>query len=212
MSGIGGSVIIIAISMKRSVEFGDVTAVILAGGKNSRMGGVDKSMLPVENIPMIQHITTQLESYFGEIIIGGRAERYSFLGHRVIPDISEGMGPLMGIYSCLLASSSDLNFITACDIPDIRIAFVREMLRLSVGSDIVVPVSAGNHYEPLHGIYRKSVIPVAGDLLKEKRLRISELFTEMKTVLIPFDGSGWYYNINTPADYSNYGENPEGPV
>jgi molybdopterin-guanine dinucleotide biosynthesis protein A len=194
--------------MKRSGEFGNVTAVILAGGKNSRMGGIDKSMLPVKNIPMIQHISNQLESYFDEIIIGGRSERYDFLGHRVIPDISEGMGPLMGIYSCLLASASDLNFITACDIPDIRIGFVREMLRLSAESDIVVPLSTGNNYEPLHGIYRKTVIPVAAELLKEKRLRISELFAKMKTILVPFDGSGWYYNINTPADYSDYGKNP----
>ncbi len=172
------------------------------------MGGIDKSMLPVKNIPMIQHISNQLESYFDEIIIGGRSERYDFLGHRVIPDISEGMGPLMGIYSCLLASASDLNFITACDIPDIRIGFVREMLRLSAESDIVVPLSTGNNYEPLHGIYRKTVIPVAAELLKEKRLRISELFAKMKTILVPFDGSGWYYNINTPADYSDYGKNP----
>ncbi|NLA48403.1 MAG: molybdenum cofactor guanylyltransferase [Bacteroidales bacterium] len=196
--------------MKKLPEFGNVTAVILAGGENSRMGGVDKGMLPVKNLPMIQYIAKQLESYFGEIIIGGKAGSYSFLGYRIIPDVSEKMGPLMGIYSCLLASASDLNFITACDIPDIRIGLVREMIRLSTESDIVVPVSADNNYEPLHGIYRKSVIPVAAELLKEKRLRLSDLFVKMKTIYVPFDGRGWYYNINTPADYSNYGKNPEG--
>lgn len=210
LSGTCGSVIVNAITMKKSPEFGNVTAVILAGGKNSRMGGLDKGMLPVKNIPMIQHITKQLDSYFGEIIIGGRAESYGFLGYRVIPDISEGMGPLMGIYSCLLASSSDLNFITACDIPDTRIGLVRKMLALSAESDIVVPIGEDNNYEPLYGIYRKSVITVAGELLKENRLRISDLFSGVKTKYVPFDGRGWYYNINTPEDYDNYGKNHSG--
>jgi molybdopterin-guanine dinucleotide biosynthesis protein A len=195
-----------------SPEFRNITAIILAGGKNSRMGGIDKGMLPVKNVPMIAHIAKQLEPFFGEVIIGGRTDIYGFLGYRVIPDISEGMGPLMGIYSCLLASDTDLNFITACDIPDIRIGLVREMLRLSAESDIVIPMGAGNKYEPLHGVYRKSVIPAAAGLLEDKRLRTSDLFEQVKTMFIPFDGREWYHNINTPEDYSSYAKKADDPA
>jgi len=43
----------------KNVRFGNVTAVILAGGKNTRMGGLDKSMLPLRGVPMIRHIVNQ---------------------------------------------------------------------------------------------------------------------------------------------------------
>lgn len=186
------------------VRFENVTAIVLAGGRSTRMGGLDKSMLPVRGVPMIQHIVSQLESHFSEIIIGGEEDKYGFLGHRVITDAKKGLGPLMGIYSCLTGSGNDLNFITACDIPDIRIDFVRNMLELSEGADIVVPVNGIDDYESLHAIYRKSVIPVAGKLLKEERVKISGMFGMVKTRFVPFEGRGWYRNLNTSDDYDYY--------
>ncbi len=193
-------------------KFINVTAIVLAGGKNTRMGGVDKSLLPVKGIPMIRHIADQLHSHFSEILIGGDVAKYNFLGYRVIPDVSKGMGPLMGIYSCLLASGSDLNFITACDIPDINISLVSKMLELAADADIVMPVHGEDSFEPLHAIYRKTVIPVARELLDEGRLRIAGLFGVLKTKFIPFDGREWYYNLNYPADYNDYNEDKKDPV
>ncbi len=187
------------------VRFANVTAIVLAGGRSTRMGVPDKSILPVRGVPMIRHVVSQLESHFGEILIGGGdPDKYSFTGHRVIPDAVEGMGPLMGIWSSLASSGNDLNFITACDIPEINIGFVSNMLELAEGADIVVPVNRVDEYEPLHAIYRKSVIPVADMLLKEKRLKISGLFGLVKTISIPFDGRGWYYNLNTRDEYDSY--------
>lgn len=184
-----------------------VAAVILAGGMSARMGGRDKSMLPVRGMPMIQHIVSQLEPYFSNIIIGANeTDKYLFLGHRIVPDIEEGRGPLMGIYSCLLASACDLNFITACDIPDINITFIARMIGLSEDVDIVMPVTGADHYEPLHAIYRKSVIPVAADLLGQKKARITDLLVKVKARFIPFEGEEWYYNINHMDDYRRYND------
>ena len=181
---------------------------MLAGGKNTRMGGLDKSMLPIRGVPMIRHIVNQLELHFGEILIGADdSEKYGFLGHRMIKDELKGMGPLMAIYSCLLSSDNDLNFITACDIPDINIDFISSMLELSEGADIVMPLSGSYDYEPLHALYRKSVIPAAGNLLKENKLKISGLFSMVETKFIPFDGRGWYHNLNYRDDYNKYTEN-----
>lgn len=191
--------------MMEQVRFENVTAVVLAGGKSSRMKGIDKSMLPVSGVPMIQHIVQQLELPFTEIIIGaGDTENYRFLGHRIVPDEEEGCGPLMGIYSCLRASGSDLNFVTACDIPDISISFISDMIELCVGADIVIPRIGIDNYEPLHAIYRKSVIPVVEDLLKEGKFKISGLFGKVKARFIPFSDNAWYHNINYIEDYRNY--------
>lgn len=183
----------------------NITAIVLAGGKSTRMKGMDKSMLPVKGIPMIAHIVRQLEPYFSEIIIGANdMARYSFLGHRIVPDLEEEGGPLMGIYSCLTASDCDLNFVTACDIPDISISFIRKMVELSEGTDIVMPVSGRDRYEPLHAIYRKSVIPEAEVLIREKRYKITELFLKVNARFIPFKGQDWYRNINYLEEYREY--------
>lgn len=190
-----------------TLKFEQVTAIVLAGGRSTRMKGADKSMLPVRGVPMIMHIVKQLEPYFPEIIIGAAdTNKYGFLGHRIVTDLKENCGPLMGIYSCLLASGTDLNFVTACDIPDINISFIRKMLDLAEGSDIIMPVSGNDHFEPLYAVYRRSVIPVAAELIEEDKLKLSQLFKKVKTRFISFDGSDWYHNINFLDDYRKYSE------
>jgi molybdopterin-guanine dinucleotide biosynthesis protein A len=183
---------------------GDITAIVLAGGLSLRMGGPDKSMLPVNGVPLIQHIVAQLENHFREIIIGGDEKKYSFLGHKVVPDEAPGSGPLMGVYSCLARSVTDLNFITACDIPEISLELIEKMVGISEGADIVMPVSESGEYEPLHAIYRRSVLPAAGKMLGEGRLKLSELAGKVETRYIRFDGCGWYHNLNNKDDYESY--------
>lgn len=186
----------------------NVTAIVLAGGSSRRMKGFDKSMLSVRGVPMISHIVRQLELYFDEVMIGsGDIEKYRFLGHRIVADRQIGCGPLMGIYSCLIASGTDFNFVTACDIPCINVALIREMLDLSEGADIIVPVSGNDHYETLYAIYRKSVIPFAADLLNKGKFRISDLFERVETRFVPFDPGTWYHNINYEEDYRNFNSN-----
>lgn len=153
---------------------------------------------------MIQHIVKQLEKHFRKIIIGGDEKKYSFLGHKVVPDESSGSGPLMGVYSCLARSDTDLNFITACDIPEIRVEFIEKMIEISEGADIVMPVSESGEYEPLHALYRRTVLPAAGKQLGEGGLKLSGLAGKVKTRYISFDGGGWYHNLNNKDDYERY--------
>jgi molybdopterin-guanine dinucleotide biosynthesis protein A len=189
-------------------RFNEVTAIVLAGGKSSRMGGIDKSMLDVNGVPMIQYISGQLKELFGEVIIGASdTKKYTFLGLDVGPDVVPGKGPLMGIYSCLRASSNDLNFIMACDIPEIDEAFIAEMLGKASGADIVMPVRGGARYEPLYAVYRRCVANKADILLKEGRLKISDLFDMVKTKYVSFSDGEWYHNLNYRDDYLRYKEN-----
>lgn len=181
------------------------TAIILAGGKSSRMGGTDKSMLPVGDQPMIAHIARQLINHFDEVIIGANdPEKYSFLNLRVIPDIEKDKGPLMGIYSCLGASASDVNFITACDIPDMNMRLIHNMINLSGEADIVMPVTGEGNHEPLYAVYRKSVSETAAMILKDNGRRPIELLGNVKVKFIDFRGDGWYQNLNIRDDYVEY--------
>ncbi len=179
----------------------EAAAIILAGGESRRMGQ-DKSLLPVSGRPMIQRIEGQLAPMFDEILVGANEPgKYPFLQARIVPDRARGMGPLMGILSCLAASGHDLNFLTGCDIPDMHAGFIMQMLREAEGYDIVMPLSADNRPEPLFAVYRKSVIPHAEAVLARGGRRIAELFDCVKTRFVSLPQTGWYKNLNTMEEY-----------
>lgn len=184
---------------------GNITAIVLAGGRSVRMEGYDKSMLAINGIPMIEHIVNQLASRFREVIISGEPGKYGFLGHRVIADKTPGMGPLMGLFTSLSASSTGLNFLTACDIPDINCQVVEKMLEQSEGYDIIMTVSEVSKYEPLHAIYRKTVLPAVEKMLGEGNLKLSDLAGKVRTRFI-ISEDRWYQNINNREDYERYRE------
>lgn len=189
-------------------RFSNATAIVLAGGKSSRMEGVDKSMLDINGVPLIQLISARLLMSFGEVIIGASdTAKYAFLGLRVVPDDETGKGPLMGISSCLHASLNDLNFVMACDIPEVNEDFIAEMMDRVSGADIVMPVRGGGRFEPLYAVYRKGVADKAGILIKEGRLKISDLFDMVKTKYVRFGDPEWYHNLNYREDYLRYKEN-----
>lgn len=180
------------------------TAVILAGGKSSRMG-TDKSMLLVNGRPLIAHIIDQLTDRFDEVLIGANdTEKYAFTGLQVIPDLQKEKGPLMGIYSCVKASKNEVSFVTACDIPFMKHHFISKMLQMATDVDVVMPVTSDGHFEPLYAIYRKSVVPHAEALLMKNTRKVTELLKMVKVRFIDFDENSWYKNLNTQADYLDF--------
>ncbi|MDY0202336.1 MAG: molybdenum cofactor guanylyltransferase [Bacteroidales bacterium] len=180
------------------------TAIILAGGKSLRMGE-DKYLLPINGIPLIQHIINQLQGHFDELIIGANdPQRFAFTGLKVVPDLERDKGPLMGIYSCLLASSNDVNFITAGDIPEMNIMLIRSMISLASDYDIVVPVTENGYYEPLYAIYQKRMHKKAQQLLSSNSRRIIDLINGANTKKIDFKDSDWLQNLNKKEDYLHY--------
>ena len=180
------------------------SAVILAGGKSNRMGR-DKSMLPVDGRPLIAHIFEQLRPGFDEVVVsGGDTGRFECIDARVIPDIMPGQGPLMGILSALEATSHDLNFVTACDIPKMNPVFIRRMFRAAEGYDGVIPVSGKSAYEPLFGIYHKRMIPAIRAALRSGARKILDALSAARINYIDLDGGDWLVNLNTRKDFENY--------
>jgi molybdopterin-guanine dinucleotide biosynthesis protein A len=181
------------------------TAIILAGGKSSRMDGQDKSLLPVAGKTLIRHIIGQLEPHFSEIIIGANeTEKYGFLKLPLVPDIEKDKGPLGGIHACLLASSNYINFITACDIPLMNIELIKNMIILAADADIVMPVTKDQKYEPLFAVYKKSAIAPIEEILKNNGRRVIELLKYLKCRTVEIDGDNWYKNLNSEEDYRNF--------
>ena len=183
----------------------NATAVVLAGGKSSRMGE-DKSLLVVDNLPLIEKIVHQLTGHFQEIVIGANdLEKYRFLNLPVVPDLEKGKGPLMGIYSTLLQSKHDINFVMACDIPDLNMGYIKELMRQARCHEIVVPTWSDGKFEPLFAVYNKSILDKAKKLLDNGRRKINLLFDSADVKYLPMpDDIDWFRNLNTREDYKSY--------
>ena len=185
----------------------EATAIILAGGKSRRFG-TDKSLLPINGKTLVEYIIFQLSDDFSQILIGSdNIKKYSFLKHEVVPDKDKGYGPLMGILSCLERSYNELNFVIACDIPNINMELVKQMFEEADGYDVIVPKLKNGFIEPLFAVYRKCVISSIIEILysSDKR-QIRELFNNVRTkyLEINYNIEGWYKNINTKDDYYKF--------
>ncbi len=182
----------------------NATALIMAGGKSARMGQ-NKSMLPLDGIPLIVHILDQLRSGFQEIFISANdPDTYARLGVGVIPDEVPGEGPLMGILSGLEASSHDCNFVIACDVPVLQYAFIRKMMHDVEGYDAVIPMTGKSRYEPLFAVYRKSMIAPMRDVFEGGARKISNVFEKCRINFIDMSGETWYRNLNTIKEYTAF--------
>jgi len=180
----------------------DATAIILSGGKSSRMGQ-DKGLLPLEGIPMIGKIAGQLSGNFREVLVSGDPGKYIFEGTRTVPDLKPDCGPLMGLLSTLQTSESELNWVTTCDMPEPNLAFVRKMIRSIGDYDAVVPVDSNGWKQPLIGLYRKGVTEAIEQQIAGNKWAIRDLISSIRVRYIPLT-SGWYRNLNTQEDYQDY--------
>jgi len=181
----------------------EASAVILAGGKSSRMGR-DKSLLPVSGRPLIHHIYEQLLSRFDDVLIStNEPEKYAFLGAPTVADRAPGKGPLMGIASAVEAARHERVFVTACDIPVIDLDTVARMLVLAEDFDCVIPMSSVGH-EPLFAVYRKSAIPAMRGVLETGERRISAVFPRVRTRFYDLGRAPWYRNLNTQEDVAAF--------
>jgi len=180
------------------------TAVIMAGGESIRMGR-DKTLLPIDGRPMIKYIYDQLRPYFKQVIISANdASKYGFLGLETVADKVKGKGPLGGITSALKDSANELNFIIACDIPQVDIDLMKAMLREGRSFDAVIPRIGRAEYEPLFAVYKKNILKAVEAALLSGNNRIIDALSCCKIRYIDLTETQRPGNINTLDDYRRF--------
>ncbi|MDD2319887.1 MAG: formate dehydrogenase accessory sulfurtransferase FdhD [Geobacteraceae bacterium] len=189
-----------------------VTAVILAGGKSTRMKS-NKALLPYSGELFIERIHRQLSALFPEVmLVTNTPELYRFLPCRMVPDEYQGLGSLAGIHAALKHSSTEYVFVVACDMPYLNSELLRQMVAKAQGCDVVIPESDGG-YEPLHAIYRKSCLPAMEEALQSGKIKIVDCFDWSKVSVVSRDEIVAvdpeflsFRNINTPEEYFRFRE------
>jgi len=186
----------------------DAAAVILVGGKSSRMGRA-KALLPFDNEPLIAHVVRRLKSWFPEIIVVAAPDQeLPELSAVLVRDEIAYQGPVSGIYHGLKAATKDVCFVTSCDAPFLNFELIDHLLEQISEYDVVVPFWQ-ERFQPLHAIYRTSVVPLLKEQLERGELRPIFLYDKVRTRKIQeaeirrLDPEGLsFLNMNSPADYA----------
>lgn len=136
-----------------------VTGVILAGGRNSRMGGIDKAFLRVGGATIFERTLEVLRRCFTRVVVvSNRPEKYRGYAVDVTPDELVGLGPLGGLHAALGRIDTHYAFVTACDMPYLRQEPIRYLVSRLGDQDAIVPHWDGD-IEPLHALYAARLRP-----------------------------------------------------
>jgi len=161
-------------------ETTSLTGLILAGGASSRMGE-NKALLALEGRKLIERVADALAALTDDIlIIANEAEPYRFLDRPIIPDIRPGYGPLMGLYSGLKAARGELALLAAVDMPFLSPDYLRFLLSLAPGYDVVIP-RTGHRLHPLCAVYRReSCLPAIEQAIARGQRRLIAFHPQMR--------------------------------
>jgi len=190
--------------------------IVLCGGKSSRMGQA-KAWLPFGDEFMLQRVVRIIGEVVDRLVVvaaPGQALPALPTVISIVRDEKEGCGPLQGLAAGLQALTGhvDCSYLSSCDVPLLRTAFVKRMISLFRNSipyrTAIVAPRIGGRIHPLAGVYSTSVLSSATLLLTENRLRLTNLLDLLPTRFIEVDEFAdvdpdfeCLQNLNTPDDY-----------
>jgi molybdopterin-guanine dinucleotide biosynthesis protein A len=188
-------------------KIADATAVILTGGKSSRMGR-PKALLPFAGEPLIAHVVRNLKIIFAEaVVVAAPEQELPSLPAVLVRDAVAYQGPVSGIYHGLKASTAEVCFVTSCDAPFLNLQLIANLLSWISDYDVVVPYWQ-KRFQPLHAAYRRSVAPLLREQLERGEMRPISLYPKVRTREIHeeeirrIDPEGLsFLNMNSPEDY-----------
>ncbi|PAE43550.1 molybdenum cofactor guanylyltransferase [Bacillus sp. 7884-1] len=186
-------------------------AIILAGGKSSRMG-TNKALLKLNEKTTIERMVDILKIYFDDIIlVTNDMESYQFLGVKMVSDHYPGKGPLAGFHAGLMASDYDVNFITACDMPFIAGELAATLVNMIDHHDALVPVINGK-MQTLCAVFQKKSVAKIEECIENGRLPIKHLLEHLNVLYVTekelqaysnIDMERVFFNMNHPHEYED---------
>lgn len=188
-----------------------VGGVILAGGRNSRMGGRDKAFLRVDGETVFARTLNVLQRCFAEVIVvSNTPDKYAEFAVDVVADELRGCGPLGGLHAGLGRISAPYAFVTACDMPFLRVEPIQYLVSHLRDQDAIVPQWGGD-IEPLHALYatrlRTRIAEAVGQGARAMREFLPQIAVEYvaQAAMERVTGAAEAFrNVNTPEDAARF--------
>lgn len=184
-----------------------ISIAIMAGGQSSRMGR-NKAFVEVGGIPIIERIIRRVVDLGSELLlVTATPADYAHLPVQLVDDLYPGKGPLGGIYTALTRATSDYVLVVSCDQPFLNSEFLRYLISLRAGFDVIVPLSRDGYPQSMQAIYGKACLEPIRERLEAEQLKVIGFFRDVRVREVNnqeidrFDPDRLsFMNINTPDD------------
>jgi molybdopterin-guanine dinucleotide biosynthesis protein A len=186
------------------------SALIFAGGRATRLGGVNKALLEVGGKPIVERILDALRPLVDEHVVLTNDASLERLGDaRLVFDPEPHAGVLPALAAGLEAARGEVCLAVACDMPFVSRGVFEYLLDVleRQHADVVIPRTA-DFLEPMHAAYRRdTVLQAIRDALARGEQRMISYFPNVRVHEVDeadwraFDPSGRaFFNVNTPED------------
>lgn len=194
-----------------------VTGLVLAGGRGSRMQGQDKGLLAWQGLPLAEHALLRLSSQVDNLLLGANRnlDRYGFLAARHAARVCSDLmgpdgsatplfhGPMAGIHAALLACTTSWLAVVPCDAPLLPLDLV-----LRLGQAIATnPAASCAHArtdmgpQPAFCLLHRDLLPALESSVRAGHLALGRWLNEQRSISVAFDDPSAFINLNTEADW-----------
>jgi molybdopterin-guanine dinucleotide biosynthesis protein A len=201
------------------IDASAITALILAGGRGTRMGCVDKGLLPFNGVPLAQHTLQRLRSSggVGPILINANRhlDTYAAFGVPVVSDeLADFAGPLAGFLVGLTQCTTPYLLTVPCDTPMFpldmasRLAAALEAQQADIAMASAPEVDDKGQQplrpQPVFCLLRAELRNSLTHFTQTGGRKVGAWTAQHHTVLVPFDQAGddpqAFFNANTPTE------------
>lgn len=177
-----------------------ISAIIFAGGKSSRMGE-DKSLLPFGKYPTLAaYQYDKLSRLFENVYLSAKEDKFD-LTSAVIQDIFQESSPLVGLISIFETLKEDEVFVLSVDAPFVDKKIIEKLLEANDPRFDIVVAQSPNGVQPLCGIYKRSMLPLAYAQLEKENHKLNDLLKLARTHVVRFEEEHPFANLNHPEEY-----------
>lgn len=175
------------------------TAILLAGGKGSRMDYRDKAWVEHQGLPLILHVVNRIKPQVDDIIISRNNENplYSSLDYQCISDENDNYeGPLAGVMACLPYITTPAALIVPCDTPNLPLDLVSRLEAGFTKQNIAVAHDE-TRIQPLVFLAELTTLGSISDYLAAGERSVRGWIEQTSNTMVKFDVA--FENINQPA-------------
>ena len=184
----------------------DITGLILAGGRGSRMGGTDKGLQAFQGMPMVQHTLQRLAPQTGSLLINANRnlDRYRAFGVPVIPDaIPDFAGPLAGMLAGLAQCQTRWIVTAPCDTPFLptdlvdRLAHAIEAEQAEIAIPVTLDADGRRWLQPVFCMMPVTAAASLRAYVDGGQRKIETWVTSQRVAQVVFEDAAAFANINT---------------
>lgn len=203
--------------MAEAPRLDDITGLVLAGGRGTRMGGVDKGLLPFRGLPLAQHALQRLAPQVGSCMVNANRhlERYAAFGVPVYPDsLADYAGPLAGFLCGLAHCSTPWLLTVPCDTPLFPHDLAQRLARAAAAENAEIAFAAAPEIDaqghtrwrdqPVFCLLQASLRPSLLRYTADGGRKIDAWARAQRCISVAFDQPGddarAFANANTPQE------------